>query len=189
MTELQSENRDHASAAEQSQRPPFLLGPLTHVGLGAALLTLVLDQLSKFYLIFVFDLASRGLVPILPWVDLTLTWNTGISFSLFQQDGELGRWLLFAAKLTAVGLLWVWLARAGSRLTAVALGLIIGGALGNAADRLLYGAVADFVFFHITTQSWEFRWYVFNLADAAIVAGVVGLVYESLFLERAAKAP
>jgi signal peptidase II len=77
--------------------------------------------------------------------------------------------------------LWIWLARAESRLTALALGLIIGGAFGNAIDRLAYGAVADFVLFHITTASFKFAWYVFNLADAAIVAGVIGLLYESLF--------
>jgi signal peptidase II len=67
--------------------------------------------------------------------------------------------------------------------------LIIGGAVGNAIDRLAYGAVADFVLFHLTTQTWSFRWYVFNLADVAIVAGVVGLVYESIVGDRAAKAP
>jgi signal peptidase II len=83
----------------------------------------------------------------------------------------------------------VWLARAGSRLSAVALGLIIGGAIGNALDRLIHGAVMDFVLFHITTASWTFNWYVFNLADVAIVAGVVGLLYESLFARGAAKAP
>ena len=69
------------------------------------------------------------------------------------------------------------------------MGLIIGGALGNAIDRLAYGAVADFVLFHLTTATWQFRWYVFNVADAAIVAGVAGLLYDSLRGERAAKAP
>jgi signal peptidase II len=77
--------------------------------------------------------------------------------------------------------LWVWLARAESRLTALALGLIIGGAFGNAIDRLAHGAVMDFVLFHITTPAFKFTWYVFNLADAAIVAGVIGLLYESFF--------
>ncbi len=86
-------------------------------------------------------------------------------------------------------LLWIWLARASSRLTAVALGLIIGGAVGNAIDRFAYGAVADFVLFHITTGNFSFNWYVFNLADVAIVAGVVGLLYETLFGGSAAKAP
>ena len=79
------------------------------------------------------------------------------------------------------------LARASSRLTAVALGLIIGGAIGNAIDRLAYGAVADFVLFHITTASFNFRWYVFNIADVAIVVGVAGLIYEMLLGSEGAK--
>ena len=76
-----------------------------------------------------------------------------------------------------------------ARLTALSLGLIIGGAVGNAIDRLAYGWVADFVFFHVSTATWRFDWYVFNLADVAIVAGVIGLLYESLIGDRAAKAP
>jgi signal peptidase II len=85
--------------------------------------------------------------------------------------------------------LWLWLARAGNRLVALSLGLIIGGAMGNAIDRLAYGAVADFALFHVTTANFTFNWYVFNLADAAIVAGVAGLLYDSLLGDRAAKAP
>jgi signal peptidase II len=83
----------------------------------------------------------------------------------------------------------VWLAHATSRLTALSLGLIIGGAVGNAIDRAAYGAVADFVLFHITTETWTFNWYVFNLADVGIVAGVIGLLYDSLITRDAAKAP
>ena len=86
-------------------------------------------------------------------------------------------------------LLWIWLARASSRLTAAALGLIIGGALGNAIDRLHWPGVMDFVLFHIETASWRFTWYVFNLADVAIVAGVVALLYDSLRARGAVKAP
>ena len=97
--------------------------------------------------------------------------------------------MLLAVKIVAVVLLWVWLARARDRLTALSLGLIIGGAIGNGIDRLAYGWVADFVYFHITTAHWRFSWYVFNLADAAIVAGVIGLLYESLRGDRAAKRP
>jgi signal peptidase II len=81
------------------------------------------------------------------------------------------------------------MARAGTALLAASLGLIVGGAIGNAIDRLVYGAVADFVLFSVTTETSRFDWYVFNLADAAIVAGVIGLLYESLIGDRAAKAP
>jgi signal peptidase II len=89
----------------------------------------------------------------------------------------------------AVALLWVWLARTPWRLSALSLGLIIGGAIGNAIDRLAYGAVADFVLLHAETADWRFNWYVFNLADVAIVAGVIGLLYESLTRDSAPKAP
>ena len=167
----------------------YLWGPATRFGLVVAAIVCALDQASKLWLLFGFDLANKGTIAILPFVDFVLVWNRGISYGLFQQESELGQWVLFAVKLAAIGLLWIWLARAGSRLTALALGLIIGGALGNAIDRLLHGAVADFVLFHIRTASFSFNWYVFNLADAAIVAGVAGLLYESFIGERAVKAP
>ena len=120
---------------------------------------------------------------------MLLTWNTGISYGLFPQQGPLGQWALLAFKGAAVAFLWIWLTRATSRPTAVALGLIIGGAVGNAIDRLHWPGVLDFVLFHIETATWSFRWYVFNLADVAIVAGVFGLLYESLRSGSAAKAP
>jgi signal peptidase II len=156
-----------------------LCGPFTRVGLIAAVVTGVADQALKLWLLFVFDLANRGIVHLTPFVDLVLTWNRGISYGLFQQDGDLGRYVLLALVLAAVIALWIWLAHAESRLTAVAIGLIIGGAVGNAIDRLHWPGVMDFVLFHITTPTFRFTWYVFNLADAAIVAGVIGLLYES----------
>ena len=166
-----------------------LAGPLTGYGLAVALATAVLDQASKLYLLHVYELGARGVVPILPFVDFVLTQNRGISYGLFQQDGPLGQWVLLAFKVIAVAVLWVWLARADSKLTALSLGLIIGGAVGNAIDRLAYGWVADFVHFHVVMTGGQFSWYVFNLADVAIVAGVIGLLYESLVSGHAAKAP
>ena len=167
----------------------YLRGPLTNFGLVVASLVCLLDQASKLYLLFVFDLAANGPVRLGPFFDFVLTRNTGISYGLFQTEGALGQAALFAFKVLAVAVLWVWLARAQTRLTALSLGLIIGGAVGNALDRLAYGWVADFVFFHVSTANWQFNWYVFNLADVAIVAGVIGLLYETLVGERAAKAP
>lgn len=167
----------------------YLYGPFTRLGLAAALVVCALDQASKLYLLFVFDLARHGPVRLGPFFDFVLTKNTGISYGLFQTQAPLGQWVLLATKVLAVVVLWVWLARAHSRLTALSLGLIVGGALGNAIDRLAYGWVADFVFFHVSTANWRFDWYVFNLADVAIVAGVIGLLYESLIGDRAAKAP
>lgn len=158
------------------------------LGLVTALLIVAADQASKLWLLYVYELGRRGVVTILPVLDLVLTWNYGISYGLFQQEGA-GRWVLIGIAVVAVVLLGLWLRRAETRLTALALGLIIGGAIGNAIDRLAYGAVADFVLFHVTTESFRFSWYVFNLADAAIVAGVVGLLYESFFVTGAPKAP
>jgi signal peptidase II len=166
----------------------YLRGPLTFFGLGVAAIACLLDQASKLYLLFVHDLAANP-IRLGPFFDFVLTRNTGISYGLFQTQGPLGQWVLLGLKAVAVLLLTVWLARAHGRLTALALGLIIGGAVGNAIDRLAYGWVADFVFFHISTANWRFNWYVFNLADVAIVAGVIGLLYESLAGERAQKAP
>lgn len=170
-------------------RPRSLWGPLTATGLAAASAACALDQAVKLWLLFVFRLGDRGTVALAPFVDLVLIWNTGISYGWFQQEGPLGQWALLALKSIAVALIWIWLARAETRLTALGLGLIIGGALGNAIDRLAYGAVADFVLLHIETASWRFNWYVFNLADVAIVAGVAVLLYESFLGARAAKAP
>ncbi len=167
----------------------YLRGPLTGFGLAVAVIACLLDQASKLYLLFVFDLAANGPVRLGPFFDVVLTRNTGISYGLFQTEAAFGQWLLFAFKALAVAVLWVWLARARDRLTALSLGLIVGGAVGNAIDRLAYGWVADFVFFHVSAANWRFNWYVFNLADVAIVAGVAGLLYESLFGGRAAKAP
>jgi len=152
---------------------------LTRLGFSVATVSCLIDQASKLYLLKVYGLAEHSL-RLGPFVDFVLTPNKGISYGLFQTESALGQWVLLAVKSVAVALLWLWLTRAQSRLTAVALGLIIGGAIGNAVDRLAYGWVADFVFFHVSAGSWHFNWYVFNLADVAIVAGVIGLLYESL---------
>jgi len=109
-----------------------------------------------------------------------VVWNRGISYGLFQQDSEFGRWALVALSVVAGIGLSLWIRRAPNPLVAAALGLIVGGALGNAVDRVAYGAVFDFIHFHVGS----FSWYVFNIADAAIVAGVVGLLYDALVLER-----
>jgi len=170
-------------------RVRMLWGPLTMMGVIAALAICAADQASKLWVLRVYDLAAKGAVKVAPFVDFVLSWNTGISYGLFQWDGAVWQWTLLAIKVVAVALLWIWLARARSRPTAFALGLIIGGALGNAIDRLLYGAVADFVLLHLETAAWRFNWYVFNLADVAIVGGVAGLLYESLLGDSAAKAP
>jgi signal peptidase II len=165
------------------------MGQFTRLGLIAAMVTVAADQASKLWLLFVFDLPSRGTVTLLPFLDFVMVWNTGISYGLFPQNGEIGQWVLFAIKIAAVVLLLGWLFRAGSKLTALGLGLIVGGALGNAIDRVAHGAVADFVLFYVATATYRFNWYVFNLADVAIVAGVAGVLYDSVMNGDAQKAP
>ena len=168
---------------------PMLWGRLSAFGFAVAATACALDQLSKIWVLQAYDLGAKGVVKIAPFIDLVLTWNTGISYGWFQQEGPFGQGVLLALKAVAVALLWIWLARSSSRFAGLSLGLIIGGAVGNALDRLSYGAVADFVLLHAQIGGQRYDWYVFNLADVAIVAGVIGLLYESLFGQDAAKAP
>jgi signal peptidase II len=144
------------------------------------LIALVVDQASKLWLIYSFNLEARGPVRLTPFFDLVMAWNPGISYSLFRADSDAGRYALLAVQLAAIVFLSVWLWRAQSRLTGLGLGLIVGSALGNAWDRFAYGAVADFAHFHIG----QFSWYIFNIADVGIVAGVALLLYESFFVRE-----
>jgi signal peptidase II len=157
------------------------------IGMTAALIVFVLDLATKLFVYIGLDIARNAPIAVLPFLDLTLVWNHGISYGLFQQTSEFGRWALFAFKIIAAIGLTVWFWRAGEARLALALGLIVGGALGNAVDRAVYGAVLDFVHLHWGT----FSWYVFNVADAAIVAGVVLLLYDSVRPQTgpAAKSP
>ena len=158
-------------------------------GLIAAAVALALDQASKLWLLFVFDIGHRGAVKVTPFFDLVLAWNPGISFGWLQNDGQLAQIALLIVKAVAVIVLAIWMARSRTVLATVALGLIIGGAIGNAIDRLAYGAVVDFALFHVRIGGNTFNWYVFNLADVAIVAGVAALLYDSFVGVPAAKAP
>jgi signal peptidase II len=178
-----------AEMAQTPARQSYFWGPLSGLGLAVALLAGVADQVSKLWLLYGFNLEGRAPVAVAPFVDLVLTWNSGISYGLFQQRELLGAVALLAFKVVVVIGPWVWLARASSRLTAVALGLIIGGALGNAIDRLHWSGVMDFVLLHVETTGFYFRWYVFNLADVAIVAGVAALLYGSFWAGSPQKRP
>ena len=158
-------------------------------GIIAAVAALALDQASKLWLLFVFDIAHRGTVKVTPFFDLVLAWNIGISFGWLQNDGHAAQLALMAVKVVAVIALAIWMARSQTRLATAALGLIIGGAVGNGIDRLAYGAVVDFALFHLQIGEITYNWYVFNLADVAIVAGVAALLYDSFLGVPAAKAP
>ena len=164
------------------------MSPL-RAGIIAAVAALVLDQASKLWLLYVFDIARRGAVRITPFFDLVLAWNVGISFGWFQNDSLIAQGVLTAVKAVAVVALAIWMARSRTMLATVALGLIIGGAIGNAIDRFAYGAVVDFALFHAEIAGNNYNWYVFNGADVAIVAGVAALLYDSVLGVPAAKAP
>ena len=158
-------------------------------GVIAAVAALALDQASKLWLLFVFDIARRGAVKVTPFFDLVLAWNVGISFGWFQNDSQLAQFILMIIKAVAVIVLAIWMARSRTLLATIALGLIIGGAIGNGIDRFAYGAVVDFALFHLQIGGNTYNWYVFNLADVAIVAGVAALLYDSFVGVPAAKAP
>lgn len=147
-------------------------------GVLVAALTLVIDQANKLWLLNVFGIEDRQPVHLAPFFDVIAARNTGISYSLLSGGSLAGRWALVAFTALAILVIGVWLWRTKGRLTVIALGLIIGGAIGNGIDRISYGWVADFYYFHL---GW-FHWYVFNLADVAIVLGVVLLLFESFFV-------
>lgn len=145
------------------------------IGAGVALAVLAADQASKAWVLSV--LPGRGPIEILPVLDLTLVWNKGITFGLFNGEGAVSAVLLVAVALAVVAALVIWLRRAESTLVAAALGAIAGGAVGNVIDRARFGAVVDFI--HAHAGGWS--WYVFNAADAAIVCGVAVLVLDGLW--------
>jgi signal peptidase II len=139
---------------------------------------LIADQLSKNWLLY--GLGFRALGPaahigVLPFFDLVMVWNRGVSYGLFQAGSFTGTLLLTVFSLAAVVALSWWLASAERLILGIGLGLIIGGALGNVIDRIVYGAVADFFHFY----AFGHDWYVFNVADAAITVGVVVLLLDA----------
>jgi signal peptidase II len=156
---------------------------LTMLGAFAALVVLIADQVSKWWVVDVLHLPQVGQIVLLPVLNFTMVWNRGVTFGLLTSFGRSSYLLLAAVALAVVIALVVWLRRAESLLVAISLGAIVGGALANVIDRLRFGAVIDFIHAHIGDWSW----YVFNLADAAIVCGVAALVIDSL-LPRARRA-
>ena len=152
-------------------------------GVAAALLVLAADQASKAWILFGLDLPSLGSVAVLPFLNFTMVWNRGVTFGLLGGLGAAGAWLLAGVALAVVVALAIWLRRAETRLVAAALGAIAGGAVGNVIDRLRFGAVVDFLHAH----AFGYSWYVFNVADAAIVCGVAALVLDSLRARPAAR--
>ncbi len=155
---------------------------LTGMGLVALALVLAADQASKLWILEGLRLPQLGRVDLLPVLSFTMVWNPGVTFGLFRADGAWGPLLLVGVAVAIVAALAVWLRRAESTLVAVSLGAIAGGAVGNVIDRLRFGAVVDFI--HLHAGGWS--WYVFNVADAAIVCGVGALVLDGLLPARRA---
>lgn len=147
----------------------------SRLGYAAAAVAFAVDQTHKWWMLSVLGITELQKIEVTGFFDLVLVWNPGVSYGLFPQDSELGRLALIGFVLAAILLMALWLAVTDSPGTALALGLVIGGALGNVADRLIHGAVADFFSFH----AFGYHWYIFNLADVAIVAGVAILLYDS----------
>src|SRR3954466_8253459 len=157
---------------------------LTLLGLLAAFAVLVLDQASKWWILEKIHLQEGVPMVVWPVLNLTMVWNRGVTFGLLNGFGAWSHLALAAVALVVVAALAAWLYRAESRLVAVARGGIAGGAIGNVVDRLRFGAVVDFIHAHIITSWGDLSWYVFNIADAAIVCGVTALIFDSLAARR-----
>ena len=154
---------------------------MLRIGLIMALGVLVADQASKWFMLYEVGLPAVGHIPLLsvgPFgFDLTMVWNRGVTFGMFAGDSMATQAVLGLLALAVAGFLLRWMARAENRLTALALGAVVGGAVGNVIDRARFGAVADFFDAH----AFGWHWYVFNVADAGIVLGVAALVGDALF--------
>lgn len=137
----------------------------------------VLDQISKYWIVNVVQLETRVSIPVLPVFSLTWVENRGVSMGMMTADTEVGRWLLVALTAFIAIVVAFWIRREKQWPEALALGLVLGGALGNIVDRVRFGYVVDFV--HLHAGPWSF--YVFNVADAAITVGVVILLVRALF--------
>lgn len=146
------------------------------IGIAALAVTLVADQASKYLVLNLLRLPDLGSVPVLPGLNLTMVWNHGITFGLLSSDSAWGGVALGVIALAVVVALWVWMWRAERLVVALALGAVAGGAIGNVIDRARFGAVVDF----IHAYAWGWSWYVFNVADAAIVCGVGVLVLDGM---------
>ncbi|MDP8995842.1 MAG: signal peptidase II [Pseudomonadota bacterium] len=156
-------------------------GPLSTLGLALAALAFGLDQTVKWWLLYIVDMPARHSITITPFFDLKMAWNEGVSYGLFSTHTQTA---LITVSLIICAFLINWLATAKSPLVAASVGIIIGGALSNALDRAVHGAVMDFFYFHFEGLNFALFNFVFNPADAAIVAGVGLLLYDSVFARK-----
>ena len=156
-------------------------GKMLNLGLGIAVATLFADQLHKWWMISIYGIKLEERINVTPYMDFVYVINKGVSYGMFTQGSQTGQYVLAAFALCVAVALVFWLWKSShTRVTAIGLGFIIGGAVGNGIDRLHLGGVADFIQLH----AYGFYWYVFNIADVAIVAGVVALLYDSFVASR-----
>lgn len=148
-------------------------------GLLIAAIILLLDQATKVY-VLEWLMQPPQAIPVTSFFALVLTWNRGMSFGMLNMDAAWVPWVLGGVTIAVTIVLIVWLTRTRRWPTALGLALVIGGALGNLIDRVLYGAVVDFILLHY--EGW--RWPAFNVADTAITLGVIALLWDSLFAGR-----
>lgn len=141
----------------------------------SAVVIFVLDQVTKVWIVFGLGLIDRGVIEVAPpYLRLTMAWNRGVNFGLLAHDSDVVRWALVAVSLAISAWVWVWIRKPGQApLAQLSGGILIGGALGNVVDRVLYGAVADFL--NMSCCGIQ-NPYAFNVADIAIFAGAFGLV-------------
>lgn len=170
-----------SATAMRLQREPAMTAPhgvraLFRTGLIIAAVAVVLDQLSKVWILNEV-MAPPRLIEVTPFFNLVLAWNRGVSFGMFNNDSAYGPLLLTGLAIAIVVALTIWLWRADNKWVASALGLVIGGAVGNVIDRVRFGAVVDFLDVH----AFGYHWPAFNIADSAICVGAAILILESLF--------
>ncbi|MBI0065803.1 signal peptidase II [Commensalibacter sp. M0134] len=146
-------------------------------GLGMLFLIFLLDQISKYCILNIVNLPQKGSVPVIPFFNFTMVWNRAITFGMLDQFGSWGSVIFSVSAFVIAASLFIWMIRARKIWVIMSLGAIVGGALGNILDRLRFGAVVDFIHFHVAGWSW----YVFNVADSAIVCGVIILLMDAFF--------
>ena len=146
------------------------------LGLLIAILAFFIDQLSKWWML-AFVMNPPKVISVTPFFNLVLAWNKGVSFGMFNDQGDSGAWILSSIAILITLVLIYWLIKAKTNITAIGLGAIIGGAIGNVFDRLNHGAVLDFLDFYVN----NFHWPAFNAADSFITIGATILIWESLF--------
>ena len=146
------------------------------LGLIVALASILFDQASKWW-ILVEVMDPPKVIPVTSLLNFVLTWNRGVSFGLFNNEGNFGAWFFSILAIIIVGILLIWLRKAETKVQSISLGFIIGGAIGNVIDRVNHLAVLDFIDFHLGNSHWP----AFNAADSFITLGALVLIVDSLF--------